>query len=152
MSAAFDWQAILAIIVFAMMAFAVFRSGQATPVSTGKLQHDLKNVRQSVVSIEKLMENQPTSADLLKLNGKVEELDRDVKCQPSAAEVERLRGDVREVNAKFHALASKEDVARLDGKVMALDKTIEGVAGHVQSTDAAVIRIEQALSRQWSDK
>jgi len=100
------------VLIAALAAAAWFgrKDGRANPVSTKKLEGDVKKLAASVAEKDGTLN----------------------------ARVSRIETAIEDIRRDLDGAPTKADIARLAER-------IAGVAGHVESTDQAVVRIEQFL-------
>ena len=141
---------IITVVIIAMMAFAVWRSGQANPVGTGRIARDVAEIRSSLTEIgNDARAGREAKHKTANLEMSVKGLEGMIKNAPT---IERLDEFEREVEGRLSKVevalancATKADVARIEGGQARIDAKIEGVCDKLGGVDAAVIRIEQHL-------
>lgn len=108
-----DPNLIISLLILTALAVAVWigrKDGRANPVSTSKIEGDVKKLSNSLTE----------------------------KVGSLSARVGKIETSIEDIRRDLDGAPTKADIARLEER-------IAGVAGHVESTDQAVVRIEQFL-------
>lgn len=153
-------QWIISICILAAVGFAAFRGGAANPIGTGKLLHDVNNIRTQVKALEGLPEQfRPIRHSTANLAAQFQGLEHQLgkmATTETLMEFEReIEHRITGVEQRMEQAATREDVAKVRGDVTKVSgdvgrvqESVEHICKQNERTDASVVRIEQHLLGQ----